>query len=114
MGEARHAGIIDNGIKEGSAPFFKAQILAQRVRDDEDIGKEDRRIEAKTADRLQRHLDSQVRIVAEIQEGSGLGPCRPVFRQIAASLSHQPDGWAFHALAGAASSSTRRRGQPAG
>ena len=48
-------------------------------------------IEPVAPDRLQRHLGGQLRRIAELQEAAGLRPRRPVFRQIAARLGHQPD-----------------------
>jgi hypothetical protein len=38
---------------------------------------EARRLEAEAADRLQRDLGGEVGVVAEVEEGAGLGPHRP-------------------------------------
>ena len=42
------------------------------MRDDEDVGEQDRGVEAEAADRLQRHLGGKLRRVAEVEEGAGL------------------------------------------
>ena len=59
---------------------------------DENVGEEDRGVEVKAADRLQRHFRRHGRRVAEIEEALRLGPQRPVFGKIAARLTHQPHG----------------------
>jgi hypothetical protein len=69
-----------------------AEIAPERVRHDEDVGKQDRRIEAEAADRLQGDLDGEVGIVAEVEEASGAFTRLAVLRQIAAGLAHHPDG----------------------
>ena len=42
----------------------------------QDVGEQDRRIEAVAADRLQRHLGRQRRRVAQVEEAAGLAPAR--------------------------------------
>ena len=61
------------------------------MRHDQNIRKQDRRIEAEAPDRLQRHFGGKLRIEAEIEEIAGLFAHRPVFRQIPPGLPHQPD-----------------------
>ena len=61
------------------------------MRDDQDVGEQDRGVEAEAADRLQRHLLGEPRSVAEVEERARLFAGLPVFRQIAARLAHDPD-----------------------
>src|SRR5215470_3023718 len=61
------------------------------MRDDEDVGEQNRRIEPETSDRLQRHLGGQAGRETEVEEASGLGPQAAVLGQIASGLTHQPD-----------------------
>ena len=61
------------------------------MRHDQNIGKQDRRIEIEPPERLQRHFARQLGIIAQIKERSGLRPQLPVFRQIASGLAHEPD-----------------------
>ena len=78
----------------------EAHVLAERVRDHEDVGEQDRGVEAEAPDRLQRHLGGEVRVVAEVEEGAGLWPGpRPVFRQVAPGLAHHPGGGRAERLA---------------
>ena len=70
--------------------FDEAHVLAQGVGHHEDVGEQDRGLEAEAADRLERHLGGEGRIVAEIEEGAGFRPGRPVFRQVPAGLAHHP------------------------
>ena len=55
-----------------SFAFDEAHRLAERVGHDEDVGEQDRGVEAVAADRLQRHLGGQRRRVAQVR-----GSCRP-------------------------------------
>ncbi|MCY1554423.1 hypothetical protein D9M68_909940 [compost metagenome] len=73
-------------------PFLKANVALQGIRDHEDIGKEDGCIKGITSDWLQRHFDSQIRGVTEIEETSGNGARCAIFRKVTASLAHEPDG----------------------
>ena len=70
----------------------EAQILPQRVRDDQDVGKQDRPVEAETPDRLQRHLGGGRAVIDQIEEAALFRPQCPIFGKIAAGLAHQPDG----------------------
>jgi hypothetical protein len=75
-----------------SVAFLEAQVAAQCVRHHEDIGKKDRCIETETPDRLQGNLGREFRIVAKVEETAGLLASSAVFRQVAPSLAHHPDG----------------------
>ena len=93
VGLVAQRGEIGGGLDRLEArPFalLEADALAERVGDDENVGEQDRRVEAETADRLQRRLGRQRRRVAEVEERRRLGAHRAVFGQIAAGLAHQP------------------------
>ena len=70
---------------------LEADLLSERIGNDEDVREQDRGVEAEAADRLERHLDRLVRIVAELEERAGPGTDRPIFRKVAAGLPHQPE-----------------------
>ncbi len=74
-------------------PFagHEPQVQPQRLRQEQDVGKENRCVESVTADRLQRDLGRQIRRVAQRQKVAGLGAGGAVFRQVAAGLAHHPD-----------------------
>src|SRR5690606_10783743 len=72
------------------AAFLEAQVAAERVRHDEDVGEQDRGVEVEATDRLQRHLDREVGVVAESEEATRLGARRAIFGEIATRLPHHP------------------------
>src|SRR5262249_58644308 len=78
-------------LEDGPVTFAEADRLPKPVRHDQDVREQDRGIEPEAADRLQADLDGELGIEAEIEKAAGAGPDRPVFRQIAAGLPHQPD-----------------------
>ena len=53
------AGRVGDRIEPRAFAALERDLLAERVGDDENIGEKDRRVEAETADRLQRRLDGQ-------------------------------------------------------
>ena len=67
------------------------EVGAQSVRDQQDVGEEDRRVEAVAADRLERDLGGEVGVVAQRQEIARLRARRAVLRQVASGLTHHPD-----------------------
>ena len=69
----------------------ECNLLPQCMRHDQDIRKQNRRIEAETPYRLQRDLGCKFRIKDEIEKPAGFGTQRAIFRQVAPSLAHQPD-----------------------
>ena len=87
-------------IEPWSFADFKANGAAERVRNHQDVGEDDRGIELEAADRLQRHLGRVVRRETEIEEAAGLGAQLAILRQVTSRLSHHPDR--RHALALAA------------
>src|SRR3546814_7979098 len=66
-----------------SSDLLEPQMLAERVRDDENVGKEDRAVETEAPDRLQGHFGRRLGIVAQLEEPAlGLAQ-RTIFGQIA-------------------------------
>ena len=60
------------GSSRGPSPSTKRDRLAERVGHHQDVGEQDRRVEAVAPDRLQRHLGRERRRVAQIEEAAGL------------------------------------------
>ncbi len=91
-GEFRDVGhAADRALELRTLAIGEVQAKAHRVRHGQDVGKQDRGIQRKTAQRLQRHFTGQFRVLGQGQEAAGLRARRPVFRQVAAGLAHQPD-----------------------
>src|ERR1700722_9382546 len=90
MQSAKRRRAVDR-IKPRPLVHDKAYALPKRMRYHQNIGKQDRRIEAETTDRLQRHLRGQFRIEAQIEEVLALLADRPVFGKITSGLTHQPE-----------------------
>jgi hypothetical protein len=61
------------------------------VRDDQNVGKQDRAVEAETADRLERDLGRGVAVIDQREESALLRAQGAVFGQVAPRLAHQPD-----------------------
>ena len=76
-------------LRPGS--FFKANVATDGIGNDQNVGKEDCRIKAIPADRLQCHLNGIIRRIAEVEETSGLCARFPVLGKIATCLAHEPD-----------------------
>jgi hypothetical protein len=74
-------------------PFagLEAQLLAERVRHDQDIGEQDCAVEAEAPDRLERDLGRGVGIEDELEKAALSRPERAILGQIASRLPHQPD-----------------------
>ena len=82
-------GIADR-VEPGTLAGLEAHVLAERIGNHQDVGKQDRGVEAEPPDRLQRGFDRGLGVVAELKERAGLSTDRPVFRQVASGLAHQP------------------------
>ena len=63
---------------------------AERVRHDQNIGEQDRGIEAEAADRLQRDFRCKLGREAQIEKAPRALAQRAIFRQIAPGLAHEP------------------------
>src|SRR5690606_8417902 len=89
---------IRDRLQHRAFAFLEGNLLAERIRHNENVGKEDRRIKAEAADRLKRHYLGQRRRIAKIEKAARLCPHLPVFGKIAACLPHEPDGNAIRSL----------------
>src|SRR5206468_1182492 len=71
----------------------KAQILADRERNDQNVRKENCGVElGKALERLQRDFSRRIAVIDEIEKAALLLPQSAVLRKIAPGLSHHPDG----------------------
>jgi hypothetical protein len=77
-------------IEPRSFAFDKTHALTQRMRHDQNIGKQDRSVKPETTDRLQGNLGRSFGIEAEIEKTCGLLAQSPVFGKISPGLPHQP------------------------
>ena len=80
-----------HGVEPRTLADLESHLAAERVGNHQNVGEDDRGIEAKTADRLQRDFGGEFRREAEIEKAAGPGAHFTVFRQIAAGLPHHPD-----------------------
>src|SRR5208283_84040 len=79
--------------------WLKTNFLAKRVRNNQNIAEQNCRIESEAPHRLQGCFRRECRCVAKIEEGWRCGADGLIFRQITASLPHQPDRWWITGLA---------------
>ena len=84
-------GIQQPRRQPGSLTRLKPQLLAHRMRDDQNVGKQDRTVEAEPPDRLHCHFGGRLGIIAKLEKTALFRTQFPIFRQIAARLTHQPD-----------------------
>ena len=70
---------------------LERQTEAQRLERQQDVGEEDRGINAQPRDGLQRHLSGKLGVVAQLEDGVLL-PQGAVLGHVAARLPHEPDG----------------------
>ncbi len=90
-GQARHLLRRIQRIEPRAFAGLEAHGTAERVGDDENVGKDDRGIEVETADRLQRHFGGVFRREAQIEKAAGLGAQFAILGQITPGLPHHPD-----------------------
>ena len=89
--ERAKPGIDESRRKVRAFPGKELQILAHRIGHDQDVGKQDRTVEAIAPDRLQGDLGRRRAVIDQRQEAALLFAQGAVFRQIAPGLAHQPD-----------------------
>ena len=73
------------------SPNVEANLRAERLRDQQDVGEDDGAVEIVSPNRLQGDFGGEFGRVAERKEIARLGASRPVFGQVTSSLPHQPD-----------------------
>ncbi len=89
--EGRHRGGIVERFEPRTFARFEANAATERVRDDQDVGEQNRRVETEPADRLQRNLGGELRRKTQIEHTADIFADRHVLRQIASRLAHHPD-----------------------
>src|SRR5205807_7413644 len=80
---------------EGALAPGELEPDVERLDDQENIGEQDRGIDAQTVDGLERHFRRGLGVPAELEEPEPLAH-RTVLRQVAARLAHEPDGGVRH------------------
>ena len=80
----------------GSLSLHELEPKPHRPGDGQDVGEEDGGVEREPAQRLQGDLAGELRRAAQREEAAGARPRRPVLREIAPGLAHEPDGSAVH------------------
>src|SRR5262249_7763772 len=78
-------------IKQRPFPCRKSHSLSQRMWNHQNVRKKNRCIESEPPDRLQRYLSRKIRREYKFEKTAGLFTECSIFRQIAASLAHEPD-----------------------
>ena len=75
---------------------FEGNVLAKRVWYNEDVRKQDCRIETVSAQRLKGDVRCFLRIVAEVEKTAGDFANGPVFGKVPPGLAHKPHRWRVH------------------
>ena len=89
--EPHQVPAVDDWVELGTFAGSKANGLAKRMRDHQDVGEQDSGIEAEPSHRLERHFRREFRREAKVEEITDPVPHLAIFRQIATGLTHQPD-----------------------
>ena len=97
--EPRQSASIRDSVELRPLAVCKLDGLPQRVGNNQNIGENDRRIETKSAHGLERGFSGKFGSETELEKVSRLFAQPPIFREIAAGLSHQPYRWRSAALA---------------
>ena len=90
VAQPAEAARIRDRIEPRPLALREAHGLSERMRDHENVGKENRCVESEPADRLERDLCGHLWIEAKIEETARLLTLRAVLRQIAPGLAHHP------------------------
>ena len=90
--EPRDRGLAAEGAMDDRALSLRElEPDAERLDDQQDVGEEDRRVDAQPRDGLERDLGRRLGVASELEEPVPLAH-RAVFRQVAPGLPHEPDG----------------------
>ncbi len=96
----RHCGGIPHRPFEGRAfAFHEMQAQTHGRGDGEDVGEQNRRVQRKAIDGLQRDFAGQFRCAHELDETAGAGTGFAVLGEVAARLAHDPYGRARRGFA---------------
>ncbi len=90
--QRKNTSTIIDWLQDRTLSLHKRNLLAQRIGHNQDIGEKDSRVKTETIDGLQGYTARQIRIITKVQERPCLASRFPVLWQIAACLTHQPDG----------------------
>lgn len=88
--QSADSGFIDR-IHLRSMPFREANVAFHRIRNHENIGKEDGCIKTIATNGLERYLNGMVRRIAKVQETSCLRARFSILGKVSSGLPHQPD-----------------------
>jgi len=90
-------GVTNRMFKAGAFPLAEVEPKPHGVRDRQDVGKQNGRVQGEPIQRLQGHLAGQLRIPAQVHKITGTGAGGPVLGQVAPSLTHDPHWRVVHA-----------------
>jgi hypothetical protein len=77
---------------------LEPDLLAQSLRDQQDVGEDDGPVHGEPAHGLQGDFGRHLRVEAQVHEAAGLGAQLTILRQDAARLAHEPHRRAGHGL----------------
>ncbi len=96
--QARHVRSRSDGICDRrSLALDEVELEAHRREGEQQVRKENRRVEVDDVERLERHDDGELWLPTEVEQGVLL-PERAVLRKVAAGLTHEPDRRGVHRL----------------
>ena len=83
---------IDKRRRElGTFARKELQMLADGMRYDEDVGKQDRPVETEPLDGLQGNLAGRLAIIGQGEKTALFGAQSPIFGKVATGLAHEPE-----------------------
>ena len=91
LAQRREIGRSFDRLQARTLAALEADALTERVGNDENVGEQDRRVEAEAANRLQRRLRREGGRIAEVEERGRLRTDLAIFGQVTSGLAHQPD-----------------------
>src|SRR5262249_45423752 len=88
--ETLEIGAVGNRVEARPFAGLEADLLAERIGDNQDVREQNGSVEAEPPDRLEGHLRGKLWIEDQVKEPAGLFTGCPVFRQVSPGLPHQP------------------------
>ena len=89
--EDREGVPLSYRLQARTLALLEPELYPERFRHHQNVRKENHTVEVESLQWLKACLRRQRRVVAEVEEGSGPGSQRAIFRQIAARLAHEPE-----------------------